>query len=391
VQTLPAARAYAQTGSPAFRAFEALMLIPSRHPPAGHPPSGYVLSMHAAMRRVEEWEHDRHGWRVISAPHGHEWLALVEHWRAEPTPVIFAADPRRTDLALFDPQARTRDVSERWTFPVVPFIAGIRPRDADAYYMRPPGWMLDRGWALTAEVGGITERDGAGPHRQPSVAWIRGRSGAADLIIGGRHLGSASDPPARLTLAGDRGPVDSWEISPGFFFRRIAVPAGLLDGSGYVPLRVSSTAADGSGRVVPVALEQFDLQPEGAVMFGFVDGWHEPEYNPKIAQAWRWTSEQARLWIRPISRDVVLTLTGESPLKYFDKAPSVRVNAAGAPLAQFAPSSDFTQRITIPAKALSGSGGIVTLDTELWFSPAERSGSPDKRHLGLRVYGVTVE
>ncbi len=318
-----------ETGSPAFRAFEALALIPSRHPPAGASPSGYVLSMHAAMRRVEEWEHDRHGWRVISAPHGHEWLALVEHWRAEPTPVIFAADPRRTDLALFDPQARTRDVSERWTFPVVPFIAGIRPRDADVYYMRPPGWMLDRGWALTAEVGGITERDGAGPHRQPSVAWIRGRSGAADLIIGGRHLGAAGDPPARLTLAGDRGPVDSWEISPGFFFRRIAVPAGVLDGSGYVALRVSSTAADGSGRVVPVALEQFDLQPEGTVMFGFVDGWHEPEYNPKIAQAWRWTSEQARLWIRPIGRDVVLTLTGESPLKYFDKAPAVRRERRG--------------------------------------------------------------
>ena len=391
VQTLPAARAYAQTGSPAFRAFEALTRIPSRPPQAGAGPSGSVLSMHAAMRRVEEWEHGRHGWRVISAPHGHEWLALVEHWRAEPTPVVFAADPRRTDLALFDPQARTRVVSERWTFPVVPFIAGIRPRDADVYDMRPPGWMLDRGWALTAEVGGITERDGAGPHRQPSAAWIRGRSGAADLIIGGRHLGSAGDPRARLTLAGDRGPVDSWEIPPGFFFRRIAVPAGVLDGSGYVPLRVSSTAADGSGRVVPVALEQFDLQPEGTVMFGFVDGWHEPEYNPKTAQAWRWTSEQARLWIRPVGRDVVLTLTGESPLKYFDKAPSVRVSAAGAPLAQFAPSSDFTQRITIPAKALSASGGIVTVDTELWFSPAERSGSPDKRHLGLRVYGVGVE
>ena len=88
---------------------------------------------------------------------------------------------------------------------------------------------------------------------------------------------------------------------------------------------------------------------------------------------------------------MVLTLTGESPLKYFEKAPSVRVSAAGAPLAQFAPSSDFTQRITIPAKALSASGGIVTVDTELWFSPAERSGSPDKRHLGLRVYSARVE
>jgi Protein of unknown function (DUF2723) len=395
VQTLPAARAYAQTGSPAFRAFEALALIPPRHPPdpvlAGTPGGSYVLSMHAALRRVEEWEHDRHPWRVIRAQHGHEWLALVEHWRADPTPVIFTADPRRTDLALFDPQARTRDVGERWAFPVVPFVAGVRPGAADGYYMRPPGWMLDRGWALTAEVGGITERDGAGPHRQPSVAWIRGRSGAADLIIGGRHLGSAGDPAARVTLASDRGPIDSWQIQSGFFFRRIAVPAGVLDGSGYVPLRVSSAAADGSARVVPVSLEQFDVQPEGTVMFGFVDGWHEPEYNPRTAQAWRWMSEQARLWIRPIGRDVVLTITGESPLRYFDKPPSVRVSAAGTSLAQFSPPADFTQRITIPGKALSASGGIVTIDTDLWFSPADRGESPDKRHLGLRAYRVSVE
>lgn len=394
-QTVPAARAYGRDGSPAFRAFEALKLIASHHPPestgATAGPPGNLLSMHAAMRRVEEWEHDTHPWRVIPAPHGHEWLALVEHWRSEPTPVLFAADPRRTDLALFDPQARSRDVAERWTFPVVPFVAGTRPGDADAYYMRPPGWMLDRGWALTAEIGGITERDGAGPHRQPSVAWIRGRSGTADLIVGGRHLGAAGDPPARLTLASDRGPIDAWEISPGYFFRRIVVPAGVLDGSGYVPLRVSSMAADGSGRMVRVALEQFDLQPEGIVMFGLVDGWYEPEYNPKTAQAWRWISEQGRLWIRPVGRDVVVTITGESPLKYFDKAPLVRVSAAGTSLAQFSPSADFSERITIPARALSASGGIVTIDTDLWFSPAERSGSPDKRRLALRVYSVRAE
>ena len=402
-QTVPAARAYARDGSPAFRAVGKLMTG------AGDDDRAGVIAMHAALRRVDEWGPgpgpgspvapaagvvplEAIAVRVVRPPHGHEWLALVELWRQEPkTMVKFLADPRRTDLALFDPQARRRFAAERWTFPVIPFVAGIRPGDADVYYMRPPGWMLDRGWALTAEVGGITERDGAGPHRQPSIAWIRGRSGAADLIIGGRHLGAAGDPPARLTLDSDRGPVDSWQVSPGYFFRRIVVPAGVLDGSGYVPLRVNSTAADGSGRVVPVALEQFDLQPEGTVMFGFVDGWFEPEYNPTTAQAWRWISEQGRLWIRPLGRDVLLTITGESPLKYFDKPPSVRVNAAGTALTQFSPSSDFTERITIPAKALAASGGIVTIDTDLWFSPAERGESPDKRHLALRIYAVRVE
>jgi len=98
--------------------------------------------------------------------------------------------------------------------------------------------------------------------------------------------------------------------------------------------------------VVPVALEQFDLQPEGTAMFGFVDGWFEPEYNPTTAQAWRWISEQGRLWIRPLGRDVVLTITGESPLKYFDKPPSVRVTAAGAAVAQFSPEQrTLTERL----------------------------------------------
>ena len=54
--------------------------------------------------------------------------------------------------------------------------------------MQPPGWMLDRGWALTAEVGGITARDGR-VRTGAGVAWIRRRSDEALLMIGGRNLG----------------------------------------------------------------------------------------------------------------------------------------------------------------------------------------------------------
>jgi hypothetical protein len=88
---------------------------------------------------------------------------------------------------------------------------------------------------------------------------------------------------------------------------------------------------------------------------------------------------------------VVLAITGESPLRYFQEAPAVRVSAAGTSLAQFSPSSDFTRRITIPAKALSASGGIVTIDSNQWFSPIDRGESADKRHLALRVYSVKAE
>ena len=282
--------------------------------------------MHASLRRVEEWQHDRHGMRALRAAHGREWLALVEHWRAEPdVPALFAADPRRTDLALFDPHARTLVASERWTVQERPFLAGIRPGNADAYSMRPPGWMLDKGWALTAEVAGVTARDGLGPYVQPSTAWIRARASDADLVLGGRQVGGAA--PARLTLSLPDRVVATWDIAPGFFFRHLALPAGSLAGSGYLPLRVSASAADGSGRGVDVKLEQFDLQSGGNVMFGYVDGWYEPEYNPTTSLAWHWMSEKARLWVRPVGRDVTLVITGESPRKYFDAAPEVRILA----------------------------------------------------------------
>ena len=394
--TVPAARAYGQDGSPAFRVFAELPLAILRQPPtvAPAPASGATsvipaLGMHASLRRVEEWQHDRHGMRALRAGHGREWLALVEHWRAEPdVPVLFAADPRRTDLALFDPHARTLVASERWTVPERPFLAGIRPGNADAYSMRPPGWMLDKGWALTAEVAGVTARDGLGPSVQPSTAWVRAREPAADLVLGGRQVGGAA--PARLTLSLADRVVATWDIAPGYFFRRLDLPAGSLAGTGYLPLRVSASAADGSGRGVDVKLEQFDLQSGANVMFGYVEGWFEPEYNPTTALSWHWMSEKARLWLRPVGRDVTLVITGESPRKYFETAPEVRILAGAVEVGRFAPAADFSQQVTVPAQALAASEGMLTVESSLWFTPAQRGESADQRHLALRIYSVGV-
>ena len=115
--------------------------------------------------------------------------------------VSFVADPRRTDLALIDPASRRSPLAFRWGFVEPPFVGGTRPGDSDLYSMTPPGWMLDRGWALTAEVAGVTAKDGLGPHRKPSIAWIRARPDAATLLIGGRHLGPPADPPVRIAIS----------------------------------------------------------------------------------------------------------------------------------------------------------------------------------------------
>jgi hypothetical protein len=383
--TLPAGYAYARDGSPAFRIFDAGVATGE----AASGASPRVIGMHAVMRRVEEWRRPAHAARVLQAGHGREWLALVEHWRSAPdSSVQFLADPRRTDLALFDPHTRQLTASARWTFPEAPFVAGARPGPADLYTMMPPGWMLDRGWAITAEVGGVTAAGGLGPHVEPSVAWVRARPGESTLILGGRNLDAAGEV-IRMTIATASCELDSWEAGPGSFFRRVQLPAGALEGSGYVPLKIAAGSVGDSPRSAAVALEQFDVQSDGMVMMGFLKGWHEPEYQPATARAWRWMSERADIWVRPIGRDVMLTVTGESPRRYFDRAPIVRVLAGEVELARFEPADDFAEEIRLPGAILSASDGIVSLESDLWFSPAER-GSADRRHLALRLYGVAV-
>jgi len=381
--SLPATRAYAREGSPAFRVFQGALLNISPQ----------VIGFHFVMGRVEEWEHDSHRARVLQARAGREWLALVEHWRNGPDSTVhFLADPRRTDLALFDPQARTLTASARWPFREEAFVAGARPGGADLYTMSAPGWMLDRGWALTAEIAGVTANARLGPHIEPSVAWVRARQTGDTLILGGRYLGGEGAPPARLTLTTADGQVmAALDVSPGPFFETIVLPAGALDGHGYVPLRVSAAGAHGATPASPLALEQFDIQPEGQILLGLLAGWQEPEYNPATGRAWRWMSDRAELWVRPVDRDVTVTLDGESPAAYFDRAPDVRVMAGDTELARFSPSTDFVQRITIPAAVLDAAEGRVTLESDLSFSPAERSGAADQRRLALRIYSVRAE
>jgi hypothetical protein len=379
---LPAASAYARLPGPAFAAFGTITATP---------PAAEILGMHAVVRRVADWERARHPVRILPAPHGAEWLSLVEHWRREPDmPIQFIADPRRTDLALFDSRSRELVRSFGWEASVQPFLAGTRPAAVDLYRMHPPGWMLDRGWALTAEIGGVTARHGLGPQVTPSVAWVRSRDEQAMLTIGGRNLGAGGDPVIRVTVSSARGEIDAWDVAPGFFFHRTPLAAGALAGAGYQRLQVSAAAADGTGSPVRLSLEQFDLQSAGTSMLGLVNGWHEPEFNVVTARAWRWMSERATLWVRPVGRDQMLSITGESPLRYFDRAPNVRVSIGGKEIARFAQTADFLQRITLPSALLEKAGGDVQLDSDLWFSPADSEGGADKRRLALRVYGVAL-
>jgi hypothetical protein len=382
VLAIPPSVSYAREGSPAFHALRDVN---------ANAADGRVLGMHGTFKRAIEAAPPLPADRILTSRHGFEWMRLVEHWRARPdVPAWFLADPKRSDLALVDPMSRRLARRYRWPFFEPPYVGGARPGNVDLLQLSPPGWILDRGWGLTAEIAGVTMRDRLGPHNAPAIAWIRGRDEAATMILGGQHVGGPQAPSARISVSAGGTPLDTFEVPFGLFHRRIEIPAGTFaGGASYRPLDVRSQRADGPGEM-PVVLQQFDLQSPGVPMLLFEDGWQEPEYELLSGRAWRWMSEQARLWVRPVGRDVTLRLSGESPLRYYGAPPVIRVMAGEAELARFSPSADFSEEIVVRSGALVATGGQLVVTSDKFFVPAERGGPPDRRHLAIRMYTVEV-
>ena len=327
-------------------------------------------------------------------PPGATGSRLSEYWRGGGTaPIWFLVEPRRTDLALVDPRASRLRAAYRWPFPRDYLVGGARPGDIDWYEIGPPGWFVDEGWGLTPAAAGMAHADGKGPAHAPIEAWIRRRTGPAMLMVGGRNLGGSADPLARFTVTLDDRVIDTVDVkpAPGFFLRLVPLPEGSLEGAGpYARLTVSASPADAGPRPVRAAVEQFDLQDAGEVVYGFDAGWHELEYNPATGRLWRWSSEAATVRVHSGGQDVVLRFSGESPLEDFDRAPKVSVRGGGTMLGTYQPSSAFTYDVQIAAHVLEQAGGVITLETDRTFVPDERTHNGDRRRLGLRIYSLTV-
>jgi hypothetical protein len=393
--TVPALRIYARDGSPLARAAAD---IKARSEAGPRRP----LAMHYAFVRALRREPPPAAPLLDVRPRT-EWLSLVRYWNGgNRAPVWFLADPYRTDLALVDPAARTVVQRYAWHIPTDWFLSGIRPDALDWIEIGPPGWYLEEGWGLTPETAGVATLQNRSPAMAPIVGHVRRSGGPRVLLIGGRNLGAAGDPAVRFTTTIDGTVIDDVvaEAMPGFFLRMLPLDPDVFGGaraapssgpSDYATLEATAAAADGSGRPVKAAFEQFDLQPASGTIFGFDTGWYEFEYSPALRRTFRWSSARADILVHHGGRDVSLHITGESPLRYFDAAPHVSVRAGDRVLATFAPDRDFDQTIRVPSAALDAAGGRITVRTDRTFVPAERSGSPDRRALGLRFYSVSVE
>jgi hypothetical protein len=378
----PALQAYATSPAPAFRMLADMRAV--ERLPAGPAPERPVLGMHRRasfdLRRPLAWEGDRAPVFAdrLSSPPKHEWLELVRYWNGGGRlPIWFVADPLRSDLALVD---RGGVVAYRWPFDEQALLGGVRPGEMDWHRFALPGWYLGEGWALTPETAGVAREDGKGPGRAPIQGWILRRPAALHLLIGGRNMSGA---PSRIVARIDDVVVHDAALAPGFFLHSLTLPPDALTGPGdYAALTVSA----GHERV---AVEQFDAQPEGRIVFGFDEGWHEPEYNPATGGLWRWASERATLRVIAPRRPLVLRLAGE-----IERVPASRVTVrvGDRVVADEQVGRTFALSASIPAELVRAGETPITIESSAWYVPAEQRfrRSQDRRRLALKVLECAI-
>jgi hypothetical protein len=378
----PVITIYGNEASPTVRAVHAVNEAAASAQPG-------ALAMHQTFRRPLAAERVLVD-HVLPSPPRREWLELARYWREGNTaPLWFLADPRRTDLALIDPRSHDSPREFRWDFDPLSQLGGMRPAAAAWHQIVRPGWFAEEGWALTPETAGIARLMGRGPHLGPITAHVRRRAEAAVALVGGRHLGGPDDPPVRFEMRVDGRPIAQWDSAPGFFVREIELPAGALSGEGALAvLTLQSRPVSGSAAIAS-AIEQFDLQSRGVLMWAFDTGWNEAEYTPALG-IWRWTSDRSTLRVLDASAPVTVSFRVEAPRRYYDDDVTLRVMAGSVAVSEATFGDDKSVAVTVPADVLRAAGGRLTLETNRTFVPASLANAPDKRVLGLRIFDVRV-
>jgi hypothetical protein len=379
--TIPAQIAYADQGSPVFRAindFEAAKGVGARRP---------ALGMHSSIVQAS-----RHRLTRDHAFLGQPGVQQIANalLRDGAAPVWFLADSRRTDLIRLDANGRRLHRAYRWGFNTRTFLGGVRPRGVDLVEVARPGWIVGEGWSLTPELAGRTTRAGLGPMHAPIVAHLRSRDEGAAVLLGGRRPGGPSKTDVEFTLKiGDRD-VDRWVVAAEReqFLRTWMLPPGAL--AAEQPWVDASIAA----RVVnhrsgaDVIITQFDVQPLDRVVTGFDQGWYRQEYDPATGGLWRWSSDSAA--VRILSRQGVRIVVRADPPVGLDPPPIVTLRAGAREIARANGRSSVTWDLVVPADVLEAAHGVVHLETTRTFVPFEHSRSSDHRRLGLQVWRFDV-
>ena len=377
--TLPAAKTYSDYPSPAYAAVDDVQQLVSRTPNS-------VVGAHQRFARVLETREV--GAKVLPSPVMRESTALAAYWHGGGNaPVWYLSDPARGDLELVDPLSRRIHAQYKWRFLRERFISGVRPDILDVVAIdSPPGWFAETGWHLTPETLNISEQQG----RQEAIAYVRNRAEGALLIIGAESTEPAGGKPSRVSVSLADRVLEEFDVpAGGRVFKRIDLAPGTLAGPAPFSRLVASYKGT-DGRPQRVRLTQLMVASPQSVFHVEHAGWNEVEYSDQMQRRWRWTTARAETFVNAAGRDLTLTLAGESPLRYFDTPPHVTIRAGSQVLATATPSDDFELTVKVPAAALAASDGSLTIETDQSFVPHERSGSPDRRTLGLRIFEMQI-
>ena len=193
VAGIPPTARYAREVHPAFRIIEDMVRESAEAPPGG------VFAHYALYRSLQVAAPVSLG--VVPPRRNQEWLAPIEYWRGGGRePVWFLADPRRTDLELYDPRSVTEVLEYAWSGAGFAALGGTRPAGAVWYRLSPPAWMVDEGWSLSPEAGGRVHAEGLGPHRGPILADVQRHTAPVVILVGGYYLGDPQGPASTVTL-----------------------------------------------------------------------------------------------------------------------------------------------------------------------------------------------
>jgi hypothetical protein len=360
---LPALVGYRSMDAPGAAAMKAV----ERLAPAGAAVSGhYMFQRYFALAPPGV---------AALAPRAHgEMDVLAEAWRAgRRDPILFVAEPRRTDLESIDPKART--LRGRWAWPAATarLLSGERPDAAELVEIHPPAWFAGPGWGLTLERAAP-----GGPMPAERTAWIRVAPRDMVLLLAGEPTDDAAGFECALAVRGKR--LDARTCADPWL---AAYDVGFPSGDVYAPVTFA-TLRGGALAEAPFALRGLAFGPRSQALAVHGTGWHYPETD-RDGRPFRWASGEARSLVHVPPGGGRVVVEGEVPPRHVALPVTVALESGGRSV-RVATEGHF--RLELAADP--GPPREVTLTSDREFVPDDVQHNGDRRRLALKVESFAV-